>query len=513
MAAEPAPGLEPAPAVFVLRDIVMRAADLYGRELATACGEQTLSWSQLAQRAMRAAAWLRESGVGRGDHVIVLCDNRLEVSEIAFALATLGAVMVPLSPIVAADEIAYIRADADVAVGLSPPGLSELAGQAGGRWLTIGDAGYEASIGSGSFSEPPFDERPGDPILQFYTSGTTGRPKGVLMSQAALLVHALNSVVSQGLHHDDVYLTCTPLTHAAGGTRIFTLALEGIAHVILPRWSPAAFFAEVARRRVTSAVLVPSMLRDLVWDAGLDDADLTSLRLIVYGAAPTPPDIQHAALTRIPAGFLHSYGISEGCPALTVLTPAEHERALADPDSRHLLRSVGRPVPGVRFRIVDPAGDETAVGETGEIHVRNAKAMLGYFNRPEENAAVWRDGWMATGDAGYVDEAGYLYIVGRLKEMIISGGLNVYPAEVERVLLEHPSVREVAVVGVPDPRWGETPAAFVVLGDAVNDDELVAHCRTRLARYKLPSSFSRVDELPRTETGKVLKARLAESLA
>lgn len=504
---------EPEPAVFVLRDIVMRAADLYGGELATACGDRTLTWSQLAERSMRAAAWLRERGVGRGDHVIVLSDNRLEVSEIAFGLATLGAVMVPLSPIVAAEEIAYIRHDAGVALGLATPGLEELAREAGGRWLTIGDAGYEGAVGTGGWSEQPFHERPADPVLQFYTSGTTGRPKGVLMSQAALLVHALNSVVSQGLNHDDVYLTCTPLTHAAGGTRIFTLGLEGIAHVILPRWRPDAFFAEVARRGVTTTVLVPSMLRDLVWDDGLDDADLSSLRLVVYGAAPTPPDIQLAALTRIPAGFLHSYGISEGCPALTVLTPAEHEQALADPNLRHLLRSVGRPVPGVRFRILDPTGRQKDTGEPGEIHVRNAKAMLGYFNRPEENDAVWRDGWMATGDAGYVDDAGYLYIVGRLKEMIISGGLNVYPAEVERVLLEHPAVREVAVVGVPDPRWGETPAAFVVLADAVDDDELAAHCRSRLARYKLPSSFSRVDELPRTETGKVLKARLAELIA
>jgi acyl-CoA synthetase (AMP-forming)/AMP-acid ligase II len=504
---------ETLPAVFVLRDIVMRAADLYGSETATTCGDRELSWRELAERSMRAAGWLHDHGVARGDHVVVLSENRLEVSELAFALAAVGAVMVPLSPVVAAPEIAYIRDDADVSIGLVAPGLVEKAQAAGGRWLAIGDDAYEAAVGSGTVTEPPFHERPEDPVLQFYTSGTTGRPKGVLMSQVALLIHSLNSVVSQGLTHEDVYLTCTPVTHAAGGTRIFTLGLEGITHVILPRWSPEAFFAEVARRGVTSTVLVPSMMRDVVWDPALDDADLSTLRLVVYGAAPTPPDIQLAALERIPAGFLHSYGISEGCPALTVLTPAEHREALADPALRHRLQSVGRPVPGVRFKIVDPAGNELPTGEPGEIHIRNAKAMLGYWQRPDENDAVWQDGWMASGDAGYVDDAGYLYIVGRLKEMIITGGLNVYPAEVERVLIEHPAVREAAVVGVPDERWGETPAAFIVAGAEVDDAELIAHCRSQLARYKLPSSFSRIDELPRTETGKVVKARLAELIA
>jgi acyl-CoA synthetase (AMP-forming)/AMP-acid ligase II len=498
------------PAVFVLRDIVMRAADLYGSQLATACGERTLTWRELADRSMRAAAWLAAHGVRRGDAVVLWSDNRLEVSELAFALAALGAVVVPLSPIVAPAEVAYIREDCTAAVGLVAPGLEPAAAAAGGRWLTIGDDEYEAAVGSGPAAEPPFSERPEDPVLQFYTSGTTGRPKGVLMSQVALLIHSLNSVLSQGLNHDDVYLTCTPITHAAGGTRIFTLGLEGITHVILPRWSTAGFFAEVARRRVTSTVLVPSMLRDVVADPRLDEADLSTLRLVVYGAAPTPPDVQLAALQRIPAGFLHSYGISEGCPALTVLTPAEHRRAMADPALRHRLGSVGRPVPGVRFRILDADGRRLPDGEAGEIHIRNAKAMLGYFNRPDEDAAVWRDGWMASGDVGYVDDEGYLYIVGRMKEMIISGGLNVYPAEVERVLLEHDAVSEAAVVGVPDERWGETPAAFIVAAADVSDEELREHCRARMARYKLPSSFSRVAELPRNETGKIVKARLAE---
>jgi acyl-CoA synthetase (AMP-forming)/AMP-acid ligase II len=311
---------------------------------------------------------------------------------------------------------------------------------------------------------------------------------------------------------EDVFLTCTPLTHAAGGTRVFSLAVGGITQVILPAWSASAFFAEVARRRVTVTVLVPSMLRDIAWDPQLNDADLSSLRLIVYGAAPTPADVRAAALARIPTGFLHSYGISEGCPALTALGPEEHVAAMADPALAHRLQSVGRPVPGVRFRIVDEGGHEVQTGAAGEIQIRNAKRMTGY-SRPEDERGLWRDGWMASGDVGYVDADGYLYIVARKKEMIISGGFNVYPSEVELVLLQHQFIREAAVVGVPHARWGETPAAFLVTSGDVDDGELLDLCRAQLARYKHPTSFIRVDALPRNETGKILKGRLAATLS
>jgi acyl-CoA synthetase (AMP-forming)/AMP-acid ligase II len=497
-------------APFTLRDVLLRAVDLYRDQPAVICGGRVVSWRELADRTHRVAGWLAGEGVGHGDRVVVLSRNCFEAAEVAYAIAELGAVMVPLSPAVVGSEIAFAYEDAGARLGLAGPELLERASAGAGRWLPFGieDSDYERISSEGSVDEPPLVERPEDVVMQYYTSGTTGRPKGVLMSQQALLIHGLNTVVSQGLAHSDVFLTCTPVTHAAGGSRFFSLGIEGIAHVILPKWSPAAFYAEVACRGVTSTVLVPAMLRDLVWDDGLDGADLSTLRLIVYGAAPIPPDVQAAALARIPAGFLHSYGISEGCPALTVLTPDEHRRALSEPDFAEKLKSVGRPVPGVRFKIVDEEGRAVRPRQSGEILVRNAKAMEGYWQRPEEESAVWRDGWMATGDSGYVDEDGYLYIVGRKKEMFISGGFNVYPAEVERVIVAHPAVREVAVVGVSHDRWGETGVAFIVLGEEVEDDELQALCRSELSRYKVPSRFVRISELPRNATGKVVKSRL-----
>ncbi len=498
-------------APFTLRDVLLRAADLYGSEPAIICDDVVLSWRELAQRTHRVARWLELEGVARGDRVVVLSNNCFECAEVAYAIAELGAVMVPLSPAVVGAEIAYAYQDAGARLGLAVPELLERADRGGGgRWLAfgVGDQAYADVSAHGVAEEPPLVERPEDAVMQYYTSGTTGEPKGVLMSQGALLVHGLNTVLSQGLTHDDVFLTCTPIAHAAGGSRFFSLGIEGITHVLLPKWSPAAFYAEVARRGVTSTVLVPAMLRDLVWDQGLADANLSTLRLVVYGAAPIPPDIQAAALERIPAGFLHSYGISEGCPALTVLTPAEHRRALADPTFAEKLASVGRPVPGVRFKIAGERGEPLPPRHTGEILVRNAKVMIGYWQRPEEEASVWREGWMATGDSGYTDEDGYLYIVGRKKEMFISGGLNVYPAEVERVIISHPAVREAAVVGAPHPRWGETGVAFVVLSEEVADDELEDHCRAGLSRYKVPSRFVRLEQLPRNQTGKVVRRRL-----
>jgi long-chain acyl-CoA synthetase len=496
-------------APFTLRDTLLRARDLYRAEPAVVCGERVLDWGELARRTNGVGAWLAAAGVGRGDRVVVISDNRPEVAEVAYALAQLAAVMVPLSPIVAPAEAAGVWADAEAKLALVAPGLEALVAGLD-PVLEIGGAEYEEAAAAGGEDELPFVEQPEDVVLQFYTSGTTGRPKGVLMSQRALLFNGFNTVLSQGLRHGDVFLTCTPITHAAGGTRIFSLATEGIEHVLLPRWSTEAFFAEVARRGVTSTVLMPAMLGDVCNAEGREDADLETLRLIVYGGSPTPKDVQRAALERLDAGLLHSYGISEGCPALTVLTPADHERALADPGLAARLDSVGRPVPGVRFRIVGEDGAILPPRETGEVLVRNVKVTSGYWHRAEQEAELWRDGWMGTGDLGYVDEEGFLYLVGRRRELIISGGFNIYPVEVENALSEHPAVAEVAVVGLPHPRWGEAVTAFVVAAEPVDGATLDAHCRQRLSRYKLPKAFHFLDRLPRNELGKVTKRELAQ---
>lgn len=494
---------------FVLRDLLLRNGDLWPARPAVICDGAELSWAELIDRTHRAAAWLAGLGVDRGDRVLLLTDNRPEVVELAFALAELGAVLVPVSPAIAGPELGYVWSDSGARLGLAPRELIP-EGEGSGPWIEIGDEAYAAAVGSGPVEEPALGERAEDPVLQLYTSGTTGRPKGVVLSQGGMHLHGLTTVASQGLTEEDAFLTCTPITHAAGATRIFSLPTLGIPQVLMRRWDSGEFLAAIGRHGVTTTVLVPSMMRDVVADPRLGDADLSTLRLLVYGAAPIEPDLLAECLERLPCGLLHSYGMSEACTALTALTPEEHERFHAAGDDR--LRSVGRPVPGVRCRIVDDAGRPLPTGEVGEVELRSCKQMLGYWRRPAEDAEIWRRGWLVTGDRGYVDDAGYLFLVGRRKEMIISGGINVYPAEVEAALAGHPAVREAVVVGRPHPRWGETPVAFVVPAAPVDERELLDFCRSQLSRYKVPTAVREIETLPRNALGKVLRREL-EALA
>jgi acyl-CoA synthetase (AMP-forming)/AMP-acid ligase II len=483
---------------LLVRDLLARNAQLYGGDTAFVFRGATTTWAGLQERVFRLANRLRAEQVGPGDRVAVLQGNGPEIVELAFAAALTGAVLVPISDRLTADEATYVAEDAEVALAFVAP---ELGGRiAGVDAIPTGGDEYAMFVQSGDGAEPPALEAADDVVLQLYTSGTTGRPKGALLTQRAMVANALTTVRYQGLRHDDVYLTATPLTHAAGIARVFALAVDGLANVIHERFDPEAFVAAVRAHRVTSTVVVPVMLRAL---AELGEADRASLGglTITYGAAPTPRPVIEEALERLPCRLFHAYGLTEGCPALTALGPDEHRG--------DLLGSIGRAVAGVRVRV----GDGTpAPGDPAELHVRSDKTMVGYWRRPEETAAVLRDGWLATGDVGFADEHGYLFLVDRVKDVLISGGLNVYPSEIERVLAEVPGVRDVAVIAVPDAHWGETPVAVVEPGSdgPPTSAALRDACDGRLARYKRPTRFVLCDALPRGGTGKVLKRVLRE---
>jgi fatty-acyl-CoA synthase/long-chain acyl-CoA synthetase len=476
---------------LVVRDLLARDAELYGPEPAFVFGGGVTTWASLQERVFRLANRLRAEGVGPGDRIAVLRRNGPEIGELAFAAALAGAVLVPIGDRLTADEASYIAADADVALAFVEP---ELRDRLDG-FAAVED--HDAFVAGGDPAEPPPGEQSDDVVLQLYTSGTTGRPKGALLTQRAIIANALTTVRYQDLRHGDVHLTATPLSHAAGIARLFTLAVDGLANVVHERFDAEGFAAAVPEHGVTTTVVVPAMLRALVELPERQRADLAGLT-ITYGAAPAPWPLVEAALERLPCRLWHAYGLTEGCPALTALAPEEHGERPG---------SIGRPVAGVRVRVGDGSA---APGEPGELHVRSDKTMSGYWRRPEETATVLRDGWLATGDVGYADADGYLYLVDRTKDVVISGGLNVYPSEVERVLAAVPGVRDVAVVGVPDERWGETPVAYVV-GDAVTPAALRDACDAQLARYKRPARFLLCDELPRSANGKVLKRALRES--
>lgn len=344
-----------------------------------------------------------------------------------------------------------------------------------------------------------------DPACLFFTSGTSGTLKAATLTHRNLAVNAAEAIRNFRLDAACVQLHAQPLFHLAGGARVFNVALSGGVHVVAERFAPAEALALIARERVTHFGVVPTMLAMLLDHPDSLTRDLSSMRVIGYGAAPMPETLLRRALERWPQlGFVQSYGMTELSPVATCLTIADHAEAARGGVSR--LRSVGRAVPHVEIEIRDTAGRALPAGEIGEVCVRGPTVMAGYWNDPAATAAAVRDGWMHTGDAGYFDADGYLHLVDRIKDIVITGGENVASIEVEDALYRHPAVAECAVVGLPHPHWGEVVHAVVVTRGPVETAALEAHCRAHLAGFKIPRSWDiRSAPLPRNAVGKILK--------
>jgi acyl-CoA synthetase (AMP-forming)/AMP-acid ligase II len=473
--------------------------------------------AESADRVARFAGALRALGVGSGDRVGILALNSDRYHEFLLAVPWADAVVNPVNIRWSPDEVAYSLADCDTRVLLVDdafaPVVPQLRAQAPGLETVVfcGDGpvpdatlAYEQLVGE---HEPVEDPRRGGQELYgvFYTGGTTGRPKGVMLAHDAMLISAMGSLTTC-----DVFTRGGRLLHAAPMFHLADLAswtmgmLTGAVHVIVPMFSPAEVAAAISAHKVTDALLVPTMIQMLVDSPDAADADLTSLERVLYGASTISQAVLERARKRLEsAGFTQAYGMTELAPIATLLSPSDHD----DPT---LAGSAGRAAAHVDVRIVDPAGLDVPRGQVGEVAVRGDNVMLGYWNRPAETAAALRDGWMHTGDAGYMDERGYVFIVDRLKDMIISGGENVYSAEVENALAKHEAVATCAVIGVPDETWGERVHAVVVLqpGRQAAAEELRAFCRGQIANYKIPRSVSFVDRLPMSGAGKILKREL-----
>jgi acyl-CoA synthetase (AMP-forming)/AMP-acid ligase II len=358
-----------------------------------------------------------------------------------------------------------------------------------------------------SSADPELPAEPEDTALQMYTSGTTGLPKGVELTNRNMLA-VINAAELAGfvLGPDDVVLMCMPAFHVAGTN----VGLFGVAHgstvVIMEEFNPAELAGIIPRHGVTFLLLVPAAILLLVERSASGSADFSSVREPCYGASPIAEAlVEQARVTFLNARLWQAYGLTEASGGGTILPPEAHDPA------RGKLRSCGRPYPGIELRIVDPLGHTVPTGEVGEIVIRSATVMKGYWNNPAATrAAFFADGWLRTGDAAYMDEEGFVFVHDRVKDMIVSGGENVYPAEVENALFGHPAIADVAVIGVPDPRWGEAVKAIVVLrqGQRAGADEIIAHARQRIAGYKVPKSIDFIDALPRNASGKVLRRTL-----
>ena len=504
-----------------LAQTVRRSAQLYPDRPALIEGDTRYSWAEFADRVARIAGGLHDFGLASGDRVAMLADNSHRYVEFFFATVWAGGIAVPINTRWAPAEIQHALDDSGARILIADAAHAEAAEAARSQCAAIRRLvlAADADCERNGFEHwetlaahaPIADAGRGfeDVACLFYTGGTTGRSKGVMLTHANLVTNSLTAMLNMNIRASTVHLHVAPMFHVAGGARMFSVTLAGGTHVVIPRFETEQFLAVIERERVNITIIVPTMLNRLLQHPDLERYDLSSLELLSYGASPMPAALLQRALARLPGiRFLQSYGMTELSPVATVLMPEHHT---FDGPYAGYTASAGQPVYNADVQIQDEHGRPLPAGEIGEVCVRGPMVMKGYWQQPELTAETLRGGWMHTGDGGYLDDRGFLFIVDRLKDMIVTGGENVYSAEVEDALYGHPGVAECAVIGIPSEQWGESVHAVVVpkAGAALIEADLVAHCRTRIAGFKCPRSVSiRADELPKSGAGKILKTDL-----
>ncbi len=486
-------------------------------------GGYSQTYADFDRLANRLAHGLLELGLKPSSRVVLLSKNNALFPLLATACMKSGLTIVPLNYRLAAQEIAYILRDcnADVLV-CGDDALRHLAEQSGAavdipHCLSLASGAdnwpaLESIYSSNSTKLVALDHHEHLTAVQIYTSGTTGHPKGVMIGYHQLLSgYVMTSHISPRLQVAHNCIMPLPLFHVAGFAAMMFWLGNGCSIELIADFNPQAVVDSITRSDNCDIVLVPAMIQAMMaLVPNIQNYDFSPLKRITYGASPIAIDVLQQALAIFKCDFVQGFGMSELSCMVLSLTASDHRRALAG--EPHLLRSCGRPLPGAELKIIDEQGNELATGETGELLVRSPTTMIGYWQQAEKTATTLQGGWLHTGDAGYLDEEGYFYIRDRIKDMIVSGGENIYPAEIENTLFAHPFIQDVAVIGVPDQKFGESPLAVCVLtpGSVIQREELSAYCREHLAAYKTPRQFEFIAELPRNPSGKVLKRLLRE---
>lgn len=490
---------------------VRRNHQLHPDRLAMADGRRQLTWRQLDERTDAMACGLLDRGLTKGSLVAVSSRNRVEVLEIYIAAAKAGVIVCPLNHTFPAPEVEYRTAQTSPAGTIAEQAILDRLGPA------FGD-GWHLALDSSAFEElahttprPLPLPRQDDVFAILHTAATTGRPKGVVVTHRSVSACYTAMAAEVGFRADDVMLNPCPLFH---GSMVIGLALlaAGGALILQEEFSPQRFLTDLEKHRATQAFVVPSMVRFAMRAKKFADTDLSSLRQLMFGGAPMTEELLREGLGRFQCDFSSVYGITEcGGPIATVRFPQRlAESAPGSPDAQ-LLHSAGRMLPGCHIEVQDDDGRRVPAGTMGEVCVRGDGMMLRYWQDPQATATTVQDGWLRTGDLGHADENGFLYLVDRRNDVILRGGQNVYPQEIERVLSAQPGVEDVAVVGVPSDDWGQVPVAFVVAGTvAPTATDLLTACAAQLASYKRPVTVHFVAEIPRSAAGKILRRVLRE---
>ena len=507
---------------MLLGDLVQRNTKLFPEKIAVIFEDKRFTWAELNERVNRLANALLSLGAKRGDHVAVLSKNCHEYLETYFACARNATICTAINYRLSTRELHYVIDNSEAKIVLVSdefletlekirPDLKNVE-----HYIVIGQTpegmkSYDEIIAAATALPPDVDQHEDDVVLQMYTSGTTGLPKGAMLSHRNLITNAIGCSFGMQFQPDDCLLMVAPLYHMAAGMTSLATIMQGGPILLHRDFNPIAILDDMEGGNVTVVLLIPVMINFLLQMPEVETRDFSNIRGIVYGASPMPVEVLRKAIEVFQCDFIQGYGQTESSAVLCVLRPEDHVLD-GTPEQLKRLASAGREIFGTEVRVVDEESNDVEPGQIGEVIGRGANVMKGYWNMPEASAETLRGGWLHTGDLGTVDEDGYVYILDRVKDMIISGGENVYSREVEEVLYMHPAIADAAVIGVPHEQWGESIRAIIVLREGKNagEEEIIDFCRDKLAGYKRPRSIEFIDSLPRNLSGKVLKKVLRE---
>jgi fatty-acyl-CoA synthase len=515
---------------MILPQTLMKACKFFPRKQAIVCGGKRWTYEEFFNRVHRLSRCLKSFGIKKDDKIAILHPNCHAFLEAYYAIPQIGAVSVPINYRLSPREIAFILQDSESRILIVDPSLRDQVEpvrkeiQMVERILWTGenrvhlsgmDLNYEsalASADSGPLPEPPIDDE--DVAQIYYTSGTTGRPKGVMLSHKNGATHALGAIAEINLSDSDVWVHVAPLFHLADAWATWAVTWVGGTHVLVREFDAKSVLETIQREKVTLSNLIPTMLNLMVNHPDVGKFDYSSLRVLLSGGAPIAPEVIRKIVETFKCDYIQTYGMTETSPYLTLSLLKGHLKKLSNDDQLRFKSKTGREFIGVELKVVNERGEEVQKDEkeVGEIIVRGDIVTKGYWKLPEETKKSIKGGWLYTGDMAVIDQEGYVTIVDRKKDMILTGGENVYSTEVENILYMHPAILEGAVIGVPDEKWGEAVKGIVVLkpGQKASEQEIIQFCKARIAHYKAPKSIDFVEALPRTGSGKIHKKGLRD---